>query len=321
MNQDVYVIIEHLQAQLADITYLMHAAARPLANTLGGKVVGVLLGHGAQDLASSLAADTVLYVDRPELAEFTPDAYAAVLAGVISDRAPRVVLLGHSSVGAELASLLSARLGLPLIGSCQRFSDQGNPISQFCGGKIMAELELPATTTLITLTPGGYRPEQGRAAKSAEVTAIEAPALEEPRVSLRRYIEPERGDTDIAKQAVLISVGRAIQNEANIALAEELAQALGGAVSASRPVVDQGWLPTSRLVGKSGKHVKPKLYLALGISGAPEHVEAITDSETIIAVNQDPAAPIFDVAKYGVAMDMFDLIEMLAKRLKEAAVA
>ncbi|HSR21642.1 MAG TPA: FAD-binding protein, partial [Anaerolineales bacterium] len=117
------------------------------------------------------------------------------------------------------------------------------------------------------------------------------------------------------------SVGRAIQNEANIALAEELAQALGGAVSASRPVVDQGWLPTSRLVGKSGKHVKPKLYLALGISGAPEHVEAITDSETIIAVNQDPAAPIFDVAKYGVAMDMFDLIEMLAKRLKEAAVA
>ena len=116
---------------------------------------------------------------------------------------------------------------------------------------------------------------------------------------------------DISKESLLIAVGRGIQNKDNIALAEDLAKAMGGVVTGSRPVIDQGWLAASRLVGKSGKHVKPKIYLALGISGAPEHVEAITDSDTIIAVNTDPAAPIFNIAKYGVEVDMFDLIEAL----------
>jgi len=147
---------------------------------------------------------------------------------------------------------------------------------------------------------------------------LEAGALSGQRISLKGYLEPEVGDVDIATESVLISVGRGIQNEDNIELAEELAEALGGAVCASRPIVDQGWLPTSRMVGKSGKNVKPKLYLALGISGAPEHTEGITNSETIIAINMDPTAPIFDVAQYGVEIDLFDLIEVLIDKVREA---
>jgi electron transfer flavoprotein alpha subunit len=134
---------------------------------------------------------------------------------------------------------------------------------------------------------------------------------------LKQYIEPESGDVDISKEPLLISVGRGIQNQDNISLAEELAQVLGGVVCASRPVVDQGWLPTSRLVGKSGSTVKPKLYLAIGISGAPEHVEAITSSDVIIAINTDPAAPIFNIAKYGTTADLFDLVPALTERLKQ----
>jgi electron transfer flavoprotein alpha subunit len=142
--------------------------------------------------------------------------------------------------------------------------------------------------------------------------------LEGLRVTLAQYIEPEAGDVDISKEPILISVGRGIQNEDNIELAEELATALGGVVCSSRPVVDQGWLPTSRMVGKSGQSVKPKLYVAMGISGAPEHVEAITDSEMIIAINTDPNAPIFDIAQYGAEVDMTDLMEVLTELVEDA---
>jgi len=139
------------------------------------------------------------------------------------------------------------------------------------------------------------------------------------KVTLKAYIEPEITDVDITNEEVLIAIGRGIQTEDNVELAEELAELLGGAVCASRPVIDQGWLPISRLVGKSGNLVKPKLYLALGVSGAPEHAEGMTDAETIVAVNIDPNAPIFDVAKYGVEVDLFDLIDSLIEAVEEAA--
>ena len=123
---------------------------------------------------------------------------------------------------------------------------------------------------------------------------------------------------DISKEPILISVGRGISNEDNIELADELAEAIGGVVCASRPVVDLGWLPTSRMVGKSGQKVKPKLYLTMGISGAPEHVEGMTDSEMTIAINNDPTAPIFDYAQYGVEIDLFDFVEVLIEKVNEA---
>jgi electron transfer flavoprotein alpha subunit len=129
---------------------------------------------------------------------------------------------------------------------------------------------------------------------------------------------PEAGDVDISKEEILISVGRGIQNQDNLELAQELADALGGVLVASRPVVDQGWLPISRLVGKSGKKVKAKLYLALGISGAPEHIEALGDSEMILAVNTDPQAPIFNVAKFGTTVDLFDLVPALTEKIQSS---
>jgi electron transfer flavoprotein alpha subunit len=318
MSQDIFVVIEHLRGQVADVSYAMLAGARQLAQTSGGKVVAVLLGHNAQALANNLAADQVLYVDHPALAEFTSDAYQIVLASLIQEHSPRAVLLGHSSIGMDVASGLSAKLGVPVVSSCRSFTADGKFVSQICGGKIMAEGELPAPMALITMVPGGYKADHGQSAQAPSVTALPAPPLDSLRVTVKQYIEPDTSDVDIAKEKMLVSVGRGIQNKDNIELADELAAALGCAVSASRPVVDQGWLPTTRLVGKSGKQVKPKIYLALGISGAPEHVEGMGESETIIAVNTDPNAPIFNIAKYGTTLDMFDLLPVLIEKVKQA---
>jgi len=321
MSQDIFVVIEHLQGRVMDISYVMLAAARKVADETGGDVVAVLLGHEAQKMASDLAADSVLYVEHPALSEFTSDAYQGALAELIKEKAPRVVLLGHTSVGMDVASGLSARLELPLVSQCQSFrAGDGAPkfVSQICGGKLMAEGDLPEATALVTVVPGGFKPEEGQSATPPQVAQELLPSLEQLRVTLKEYIEPEAGDVDISKESLLIAVGRGIQREDNLELAEELAEALGGVVCASRPVVDQGWLPTTRMVGKSGKAVKPTVYLALGISGAPEHAEGMAESETIIAINTDPAAPIFDVAKYGAEVDVLDLIPALTERVRQA---
>jgi len=321
MNRDIFVLVEHLQGRVAEICYVMLAAARVLAQGTGGKVVALLLGHQAQGLAADLAADQVWYIEHPLLADFTSDAYQQVLAELLPSKAPRAVLLGDTSIGAEVAGVLSARLGWPLVSYCRNVRASNGTLEfvcQICGGRIMAEGELPGPSTLVTMIPGGYKPEQGRTAQAPEVIQLEAPDLESLRVVVKQYLEPAAGDVDITKEPVLISVGRGIQQQDNLSLVEELAAAMGSVVSASRPVVDQGWLPSTRLVGKSGKRVKPKIYLALGISGAPEHVEAITDSELIIAVNTDPAAPIFNVAQYGAQIDILELLPVLTEQARQA---
>ncbi|MEM4414258.1 MAG: electron transfer flavoprotein subunit alpha/FixB family protein, partial [Candidatus Caldarchaeum sp.] len=141
--------------------------------------------------------------------------------------------------------------------------------------------------------------------------------LENLRTRFQRLIEPEAGDIDITKEEILVAVGRGIQGQENLPIAEELAQALGGALCASRPIVDQGWLPPTRLVGRSGMMVQPKLYLALGISGAPEHIEGMKDAHVIVAINTDPSAPIFEVADYGIVGDLFEIVPKLTEELKK----
>jgi electron transfer flavoprotein alpha subunit len=235
---------------------------------------------------------------------------------LISEKAPRTVFFGSTTIGADVAGGLSARLNLPLVSSCVKVAD-GKIISQICGGKIMTETELADATTLVTMIPGGYKPEQGQGSP-AGVTGFAA-AIGDLKVNLLEYVEPEASDIDITKENVLVGIGRGIQTQDNIELAEELAELLGGTVCASRPIIDQGWLPTARLVGKSGNIVKPKLYLALGISGAPEHVEGMSGAETIVAINMDGGAPIFDVAKYGAKVDLFDLFDYLIEAIEDAS--
>ncbi len=319
MSRDIHVVIEQLRGQVADISFVALAAARQLALGTEGDVVALLLGHEADHLAAGLAADRVWYVGDPGLAQFTPEPYVAVLTELYGENdRPRAVLFGDTSIGAEVAGGLSGRLDLPLVSRCRRVEASDGVVgftSEICGGKILVEGELPEPTALVTMVPGGYRPEEGRSSEPPEVMQVPAPVLGPGRISLRSYHEPAPGDVDIGSESILIAVGRGIEREENLKLVEDLALAIGGAVCASRPVVDQGWLPTTRLVGKSGRRVKPKAYLALGISGAPEHVEGMTDSELVIAVNTDPMAPIFGVAQYGAETDVVDLLPLMLSRV------
>lgn len=319
MNQDIYVIVEHLRGQVADISYIMLAAARALAEGTGGKVIGILLGQQVPGLAEDLAADQVWYVEHPALADFNSDGYQRVLADLISANAPRAVLLGETSIGADVAGWLASRLTLPLVGYCRHLRVEGGMpkyVSQICGGRIMAEGDLPGPQALVTMVPGGFKPEQGRTDRAPEVIHLPTPSLDGLRVKVIEFVEPATADVDISREPILVAIGRGIQNQDNVALAEDLATALGGVVCGSRPVVDQGWLPVTRMVGKSGKAVKPKLYLALGISGAPEHLETIAEGTFLVSINTDPAAPIFNVARYGAELDLLDLLPELTRQVQ-----
>ncbi|MDH3500107.1 MAG: electron transfer flavoprotein subunit alpha/FixB family protein, partial [Acidimicrobiia bacterium] len=205
---------------------------------------------------------------------------------------------------------------LPLVSYCQAVNAAGglSATCQLYAGKLEADVEVEGQRAVFALLAGAGDADAGRAAGSGAVETLDlgAPA---PGMELLGLSEPDAGDIDITTQEVLVVVGRGIESEDNIAEAVELAEALGGAVAASRPIVDQGWLPKTRQVGKSGLTVKPKVYLALGVSGAPEHIEGMRDASTIIAVNTDARAPIFGVAHYGWVGDLFDLLPELTDLL------
>jgi electron transfer flavoprotein alpha subunit len=318
MSQDIHVLVEHIKGEVSDISYILLAACREIVESTQGEVVALLLGNDAKSLGSELNAETVLYYDHQALTEFTPDAYLEVLTRHLEEYHPRALLLGHTTIGMDLAGLLSVRLNLPIVSQCLKFINTDDDIqfvSQICAGKMMAQGMLPLPTSLVTLVPGFYKLERGKRDQKPSIQNVKVPSLDNLQVKLKNYIEPEVGDVDISEEEVLISVGRGLQNEDDLDLAKKIAALLGGEVSSSRPLIDKGWLPTNRLVGKSGKSVKPKLYFALGISGAPEHIEGIRDSDLIIAVNTDPEAPIFDIAQYGVERDLIDIIESLSKTI------
>ncbi len=321
MKQEIYVLVEHLRGQVTDISYTMLAAAHHIAEGSESSVVALLLSHNEQELANNLLANRILYFDHPALVNFNPIAYQRVLGDLIFENKPRLVLCGDTTMGVDVAAPLSVRLNIPIVSSCRNIDAQDGKLtftSQVCGGKIMAQGELPGPTAIVTMIPGAYKAELGHSAQPPVVVwATPSSSLDDLPIRFKSYIEPNVSDVDIAKEPILVSIGRGIQNQDNIPIAQELAEALGGVVCASRPVVDQGWLPTTRLVGKSGKRVKPKVYLALGISGATEHVEAIGDSEMIIAINTDPGAPIFNIARYGATVDLFDLIPVLTEQVKQ----
>ena len=243
MSNDIYVVVEHLRGEVTEITYVMLAAARQLAEAAGSEVGAVLLGSGVENLASSLAADQVLYVEHADLADFTSGGYQQALGMLINENQPRAVIFGHTSIGTDVASILSAKLDLPLVSSCLYLAgDQGELrfTSQLYGGKILAEGNIPEPTALLTMVPGEYKPEDGQSTSPPEIIKISDPQIEDLPILVKQYIEPETGDVDISTEPLLIAVGRGIQLEDNIELAEELAEVMGGVVCASRPVVDQG---------------------------------------------------------------------------------
>ena len=320
MAGDIWVLVEQWRGRVSDVTYEVLALGREVAAAAGAGLQAVLLGSGAGEALPSLgAADGVLVAAHAALAEPDPNLYAQALAQMIPQRQPRALFIPQTNVTMEVGPLLAARLGLPFVNSCRDISIADGRLTARCvlyGGKVEAAVAPRGGPAVLGILPGARPQEPGRVERTPPTTAVSVDLPAEPRVRFHGYTEPPPGDVDITRENVLVSVGRGIQRGENVALAEELAGALGGAVCGSRPVIDQGWLSSSRQVGTSGMIVKPQLYLALGISGAPEHVEGMKHAALIIAINSDPRAPIFSVAHYGVGADLFDIVPALIERVK-----
>jgi electron transfer flavoprotein alpha subunit len=306
------VLADHLRGQLSDATLELVGKAKELAGATGGQVVVALLG--APDLAGEISgADTVLTVDHPALADYTPEAWEKTLLHIVNERRPRLVLIANTTIGMDLGAGLSAAWGAPLVAYAVRLEADGGDIvatAQVYGGKLLAEVALSGDRGICTVVAGSFPAAAGGG--SSAVEAVAAPdGLDDRKTSFLTMVEPEAGDVDITGADLLVSVGRGIGSQDNLEEVQELADALGAPLSASRPITDAGWLPKTRQVGKSGLKVKPKVYLTFGISGAPEHLEGMRDAELVIACNTDEAAPIFDVAHYGTTIDLFDLVPAL----------
>ena len=320
MSGNILVLVEHRDGAIADATFELLGRARQLAGAAGPgvEVEALLLGSGVAALAGQLgAADRVVLIDDPALAEFSPTAYHAALAPVVDGRAPLLVLAANTGVGMDVAAGLSMATGLALAAYAVDVAMDGDgPLvtCQLYAGKINARVRFAAGRGIATVVVGTAPAEAGSVAGSPPVETVAA-AAGDGRIRFKRFIRPEAGDVDITRESILVSVGRGIGEQDNIELVEELATALGGVVSSSRPIADAGWLPRTRQVGKSGQKVKPRLYLALGISGAPEHLEGMRGAELIIAVNTDPRAPIYGVADYGAVADILDVVPALTKQL------
>ena len=317
MGNDVFVLVEHTAGQVEESSQELLGKAAELAGEAGGKTVACLLHSGASAAAADLAADTVLSVEHPALEHFLPEAYVKAMASLLGEHEPRLTLIANTTVGMDVAAGLSARAGVPLVAYCTEVGFEGDDVvatSQVFGGKLNAEVAVEGAA-ICSIVAGSFK---AAPAGSPDVEEASVPGLDDLTTSFLRRVEPEVSDVDITGEEILVSVGRGIGGEENIELAQELADALGGVVSASRPVTDGGWLPKTRQVGKSGRKVKPKLYIAVGISGAPEHLEGMSDAELIIAINTDENAPIFDVAHYGTTEDLFDLLPALTEQVEAA---
>lgn len=317
-TSNVLVLAGRVGKDVTEATYELLGAARTLANAWGGQVEVALFGTAdpAKDLG---AADTVISIDHAALSDYVPEAYEAALRAVLAERSPRVLLLPNDTMGLDLGTAVSVHWEAPQAAYVVGLVAEGDTLvatSQILGGKILAECEISAPRAVCTVAAGAFPAAAGQGGTGAElVTMAPPPALEESRTSLVQLIEPSGGDVDITQAELLVSVGRGIGSKDDLDTVEELADALGAPLSASRPVIDAGWMPKSRQVGKSGLKVKPKAYLSFGISGAPEHLEGMRDAELIIACNTDAAAPIFDVAHYGTTADLFDLVPAIVEKL------
>lgn len=321
MSNSILVFIEHKAGVLNKTSLEAIAAAQKLAAETGAKASAVVLG--AKSLAAEVGAyelEKVISVENETLNDYTPDAYADALEQVIRATNPEYVIMSHTYQARDFAPKVAARFGKGLIGDCIRMSvgpDQRVFTRRLFLGKldadVVAEGEPP---TFVTFQSGAFRGDQAAKGTGA---AVESMAVEvtEVRMHPEAPFQEAKQAVDLSKAEVIVAVGRGIKSKDNLVLAEKLAEALGGDLAASRPICDAEWLPIDRQIGSSGQTVAPKLYIAIGISGAIQHLVGMKNSQTIVAINKDPEAPIFDIADYAIVGDLFEALPTLTEEIKK----
>ncbi len=310
---DVLAVAEHRRGDLREVSYELVTAGRELADETGGDLHVAVVSGDVEEFAHELdleGVDVVHTVDHGE--EFNHDVYLQAVEALTGDLSPQFVLAPNSVNGLDYAPAVAATMDLPLVSDAVGLAYDESLVAtrEMYGSKVETTVEVAADRAVVTIRGGEWAPTQDSG--DAEVVPAEI-AIDESRVgsNVTGFEEVATGEVDITEADVLVSVGRGIEEEDNLPLVEELAEALDATVSASRPVVDSGWLPKGRQVGQSGKVVTPDVYIAIGISGAVQHVAGMKGADTIVAINKDPNAPIFDIADYGIVDDLFDVVPAL----------
>jgi electron transfer flavoprotein alpha subunit len=319
---ELLVLAEHRRGELREVTLELLSKGWILAEENGLDLTVVVFGNGIDGYADELSgyADNVLVLDHPDYADFNAEAYQQALSWLIGERKPKLTLMGHTSFGVDLAPALAVELRTPLATDCIDLTlEEGRVLvtRQVYGGKLNLEASLrEADGYIVTIRPATFEADEPRPEKG-KIVKLEPPSVDVEHKRFVEYVEPPPGDVDIAEADILVSIGRGIKDEKNLPLIRELATALRGEVGCSRPIVDKDWLPKDRQVGSSGKTVKPKLYLAAGISGSFQHVMGMKGAGLIVAINRDPKAPIFRIADYGVVDDLFKIVPALTQKVQE----
>jgi electron transfer flavoprotein alpha subunit len=327
MSEGILLFIEQRDGELNRTSLEALVAAQGIAAGTGEKISAVVLGNGVSNVASEVAGkklEVIYTVEDEKLNEYTPDGYVAALRQVVEKLDPRFVILSHTYRVRDFAPRLTAALGKTFVTDCVGFRVDGQDVvftRQVFQGKINTDVRVNAAPPVFaSFQAGAYRADKAEAGEaSAQVKPLEV-SLGDVVIRTRpeEKFQEAKQAVDLTQAPLIVAVGRGIKSQDNLPLVEELAKAIGAEIAASRPICDNEWLPMDRQIGSSGQTVAPKLYLAVGISGAIQHVVGMKNSQTIVAINKDPEAPIFDIADYGIVGDLFEIVPALTAELRKA---
>jgi electron transfer flavoprotein alpha subunit len=320
---DILVFIEHKNCALNKTSLEAVAAAQSIAKDLGLKVAAVIPCAKDCSLAQEIAGfdlEKVIVAKNEKLGTYTPDAYADAWEHVVNTIKPQFVIMSHTYQVRDFAPKVAARLGREMVGDCIRYQNQGGKLvlsRRIFLGKLDADVVVGGDAPyFITFQSGSFRGDNAvKGTAAVETMDVKVGNI---RMTPEEPFQEAKASVDLTKSEIIVAVGRGIKSEENIALAQQLADALGADLAASRPICDAEWLPIDRQIGSSGQTVAPKVYLALGISGAIQHIVGMKNAGTIVAINKDAEAPIFDIADYGIAGDLFEAVPVLIEEIKKA---
>jgi electron transfer flavoprotein alpha subunit len=324
----ILVIAEQRQGKWNNTSFETLAAAQQIAQETSSSVSALVIGKGVEGLATEVASKNVaevLLIEHDLLEAYTPDGYCVALSQVINSAKPDLVLLPHTYQVRDFAPKLAAMLGKGMIGDCVGYRNDGGKlvfVRQMFQGKTAADVTFRgAAPWFASFQAGAFRADLVKPHPSGKAPVNRVSVELKPEQIRTKPLElfrEAKSAVDLTQAPLIVAIGRGIKAPENIPQAEALAKALGAEIAASRPICDEGWLPMERQIGSSGQTVAPKLYLALGISGAIQHVVGMKGARTIVAINKDQNAPIFEIADYGVVGDIFEIMPALTEALQKA---
>ncbi len=307
---------EHRDGRIKKITFENITLARTLSEDFEVVFIGNV-DDAFKDQVAQYGAANVLFVNEPSLHTYSPDGYAKILMRLVKDRQPDLLLMGATATGKDLAPRVSALLNVPLATDCVAVEVENGQLKlvrPMYAGKVRAEVELTGTPKIVTVRPNVYQATEQPVSATAEVVSVEVPEF---KAIVKEIVSGAKEKLDVTEADIIVSGGRGMKGPENWHLIEELAELLGAATGASRAAVDAGWRPHDEQVGQTGKTVSPTLYIAIGISGAIQHLAGMSSSKYIVAINKDPEAPIFKVADYGIVADLFEVVPRMIEELKK----